>query len=94
MLKQIYNGKGWDVINNSNELSEDVLHKLIDAHERIVMLGHGTSQGLIGFINNCCAKHLKGKNVFAIWCNADKYFERYLPEMKGKFITKNAPSEV
>lgn len=93
MLRQIYEGKGWDVINDGYEVDHTTLHALIDSHERIVMLGHGTSWGLIGFIRDCCAEHLKGKNVFAIWCNADKYFEKYLPEMRGKFITKNAPSE-
>lgn len=93
MLKQIYNGKGWDVINNSNELSEDVLHKLIDAHERIVMLGHGTSQGLIGFINNCCAEHLKGKKLFMLWCNADRYWAHHKDLGRGWFCCGNMPSD-
>lgn len=93
MLKQIYNGKGWDVINNSNELSEDVLHKLIDAHERIVMLGHGTSQGLIGFINNCCAEHLKGKKLFMLWCNADGYWAHHKDLGRGWFCCGNMPSD-
>ena len=63
MLRQIYEGKGWDVINDGYEVDHTTLHALIDSHERIVMLGHGTSWGLIGFIRDCCAEHLKGKKL-------------------------------
>lgn len=94
MLDQIYKGKNWDVINDVYSLNHETLHKLIESHERIVMLGHGTGEGLIGSISSCCAQYLKNKNIFVIWCNADKYFNKYCPSAKGKFITKNAPSEV
>lgn len=66
MLKQIYEGKGWDVINDSYSISSETLAKLIDKHDRIVMLGHGTSYGLIGFIGPEHAPHLEPKKLFAL----------------------------
>lgn len=98
MLSQIYNGKGWDVLRDGN-IDKDELHKLIQSHDRIVCLGHGTPGGLInkqggGYtIGPEEAPFLKDKNIFAIWCNADKYFKQHNIG-HGCFITKNVPSEV
>lgn len=93
MLRQIYEGKGWDVINDGYEVDHTTLHALIDSHERIVMLGHGTSWGLIGFIRDCCAEHLKGKKLFMLWCNADRYWAKHQDLGKGWFCCGNLPSD-
>ena len=93
MLKQIYEGKGWDVINDCYSIDSNTLAKLIDKHERIVMLGHGSGYGLIGFIRPEHAPHLEPKKLFALWCNADAYCERYLPNKKGFFACGNMPSD-
>lgn len=93
MLKQIYDGKGWDVINDAYEMSSDTIAELIDRHERIVMLGHGSPGGLIGFITSEHAKHLEPKKLFALWCNADSYCNTYLPNKKGFFACGNMPSD-
>lgn len=93
MLDQIYSGKGWDVVNDSNEMSSDTIAALIDAHERVVMLGHGSSGGLIGFINPSHAKNLEPKKLFALWCNADAYCNQYLKDKKGFFACGNMPSD-
>lgn len=93
MLSQIYEGKGWDVINKPSEISSDVLNDLIDSHERIVMLGHGTSFGLIGSVGPEQAPHLKDKKLFALWCNADAYCDKYLSDKKGFFACGNMPSD-
>lgn len=93
MLDQIYRGKGWDVINDSYSVSREVLAELIDSHERIVMLGHGSGGGLIGFFGSEMAEHLKDKKLFALWCNADAYCNRYLPNKKGFFACGNMPSD-
>lgn len=93
MLRQIYEGKGWDVINDAHEFSSDTLNELIDRHERIVMLGHGTPYGLMGFISPEQAPHLEPKKLFALWCNADAYCNTYLPNKKGFFACGNMPSD-
>lgn len=93
MLEQIYHGKGWDVVNDAYEMSPETIAALIDAHERIVMLGHGSSGGLIGFINSSHAKNLESKKLFALWCNADAYCRQNLPNKKGFFACGNMPSD-
>lgn len=98
MLGQIYAGKGWDVLRNGN-IDKDELHELLECHDKIIMLGHGTSGGLInpqggGYtIGDAEAPFLKDKKLFVIWCNADKFFTKHHIG-DGQFITKNAPSEV
>lgn len=98
MLAQVYEGKGWDVLRDGN-IDKDELHKLIESHDRLIFLGHGTSSGLINVqgggtvIGPTEAPLLKDKNIFAIWCNADKYFKQHNIG-HGCFITKNVPSEV
>ena len=98
MLSQIYKGKGWDVLRDG-DIDKDELHQLLQSHDRIVCLGHGTGGGLINVqgggtvIGASEAPYLKDKKLFIIWCNADKYFETHNIG-KGQFITGNMPSEV
>ena len=93
MLKQIYEGKGFDVVTQRDVAKEDV-HKLMEAHDRIICLGHGTSYGLLGGnIGPEEGSYFRGKNLFVIWCNADQYFKTNCPDARGKFITGNMPSE-
>lgn len=98
MLSQIYNGKGWDVLRDGN-IDKEELHQLLQSHERIVCLGHGTSSGLINVqgggtvIGASEAPYLKDKKLFVIWCNADGYFNAHHIG-NGQFITGNMPSEV
>ena len=95
MLSQIYEGKGWDVLRDGN-IDKDELHQLIDSHDRIVMLGHGTPSGLFnkqgsGFvIGDEEAPLLRGKKLFAIWCYASDYGKRN--GLHG-FWTGNMPSD-
>ena len=98
MLSQIYEGKGWDVLRDGN-IDKSELHQLLQSHDRIVCLGHGTSGGLINVqgggtvIGAPEAPYLKDKKLFVIWCNADGYFNAHNIG-KGQFITGNMPSEV
>lgn len=98
MLSQIYNGKGWDVLRDG-DIDKNELHQLLQSHDRIVCLGHGTSGGLINaqgggtVIGAAEAPYLKDKKLFVIWCNADGYFNAHNIG-KGQFITGNMPSEV
>ena len=92
-LKSIYEGRGWSVINEI--CSTKHLKESIKSHDRIVMLGHGTPYGLIGFggflITPSLVYLLREKDCVCIWCNADKFVEKY--ELKG-FYTGMIISEV
>jgi len=78
-LSKIYVGKDWTII--STNISRSALRKQIKDHDRIVMLGHGTEEGLIGFdkrfIDSRWVQQLREKEIVAIWCNADKFVEKY-----------------
>jgi hypothetical protein len=79
-LKVIYEDHPeWTVIDQRIPSSE--LKKKIKEHDRIVMLGHGTAYGLLGWggmaITSEYVYLLKEKTLFAVWCNCDGFFERY-----------------
>jgi len=68
------------------DTSRDVLLALIRSHDTIIMLGHGSSSGLFNVsgigkgvmvIGESMVEELRGKQLIAIWCNADKFIERH-----------------
>jgi len=80
-LKYIYVGKEYDVITKCDDDNE--IRKQIAAHDRIIMLGHGTGDGLIKspyeakfIINDSHADLLREKETISIWCYSDKFFRR------------------
>lgn len=97
MLSQIYDGRGWDVLRDGN-IDKDELHQLMESHDTIICLGHGTPSGLMNVqggglvIGPTEAPYFKNKKIFAIWCNANKYFSQHNIG-HGCFITKNVPSD-
>lgn len=78
-LTEIYSDKNWTVINKNT--SNKYLKEQIKLHDRIVMLGHGTEMGLIGYdkfvINSSLVYLLRGKECVCIWCNADLFVLKY-----------------
>lgn len=82
MLKLIYEGKNYTVVNDGN-IDADELYDLIEQHEKIIMLGHGTPQGLINpgrggyIIDSYFAPVLKQKETVSIWCNSDQFFRKH-----------------
>lgn len=92
-LKEIYRDKDYTVINHNP--TEKELIQAIKSHGRIMMMGHGVPQGLIGYgrliINSRFVYLLKKKLCVGIWCNADQFFNRY--KLKG-FFTGMFISEV
>jgi hypothetical protein len=78
-LSVIYSDKDWTVINTNT--SKKILKEQIKTHDRIVMLGHGTEKGLIGFdrlvIDSTWVFLLREKICVCIWCNADVFLEKY-----------------
>lgn len=92
-LSDIYSDKDWTVININ--VSKSFLKKQIKEHDRIVMLGHGTGDGLIGFkrliIDSNYVYLLRDKITVCIWCNADNFVKKY--DLKG-FYTGMIISEM
>lgn len=83
----LYEGKDWTIfrqITNRTDLLE-----LIDAHDRIIMVGHGTPSGLIiprtnsYLIDSRMVYILKTKLCVGIWCYANMFFEKY--DLKGMY---------
>jgi hypothetical protein len=78
----------------SDGISKFDLLKEIDEHDRVMMMGHGSPHGLFSLglfkdaagyiIDNTFVSVLEKKNnsVF-IWCNADKFVEKY--NLKGMY---------
>ena len=75
-LHEIFRDKGYTVVTRWN-ISEHALMAMIEAHQRILFLGHGSKYGLIGFssifMNPKFIKLLQTKECVCIWCNADQY---------------------
>lgn len=78
-LCEIYKGKDWAIVNTNK--SKKFLKEQIKTNDRIVMLGHGTEKGLLGFgkfvIDSTWVYLLRDKNCVCIWCNADKFVNKY-----------------
>jgi hypothetical protein len=80
-LDKIYNGIDAVVIRGS--VRDSFLREQIAIADRVMLMGHGTPQGLLGpsqrmMIDQSHVGLLKTKkNLVGIWCNADGYFERY-----------------
>jgi len=77
-----------------DELNSEKLKKVMEAHSRIIMLGHGTSIGLLcvcpetgipeQIVNIYHAEELsKNTENIYIWCNADRFVLEH--DLKGLF---------
>lgn len=90
MLKAVYEGKGYDVVNDPG-ISDEAVVEMIKSHDKIIMLGHGNPFGLISWnratsevryiINDSHAELLKTKETYSMWCHSDEFFESH--GMKG-----------
>lgn len=78
-LSDIYKDKDWTVITTNP--SKSFLKKEIKSHDRIIMLGHGTEMGLLGFdrfiIDSSLVYLLRDKYCVCIWCDADMFVTKY-----------------
>lgn len=78
-LSHIYKDKDFTIFTENHSNSE--LRKLLKNHDRIIMLGHGTQDGLIGhrrlIITSNDVATLREKEIVAIWCNADEFVKKY-----------------
>lgn len=87
-LKPIREGKGWQVYDKyTSDWAADYesklreLYSLICEADRVVMMGHGSPNGLLGygnlFLHPLVIKELSSKPTISIWCNADQYVEKH-----------------
>lgn len=78
-LCRIYSDLGCTVIDK--EYSDAYMKNAIERHERIILLGHGSPSGLFihlrTFIDSQFVYLLRQKQLVGIWCNADKFAEKY-----------------
>jgi hypothetical protein len=79
-LSVIYSDKpDWKIIKDDVP-KLNILEKII-LHDRIIMLGHGTADGLLGFgryvIDKSFARLLRSRECVCIWCNADVFVNNY-----------------
>lgn len=83
-LSIIYKDKDWTIIDDPY-FSKSKLKKSIKDHDRIIMLGHGTSKGM-GIIKEGFFKYivdstlvylLRQKKCIFIWCEADQFVKKY-----------------
>jgi hypothetical protein len=90
-LDIIYKDKGWTVINDSYTTRKEYVRQ-IKEHDRIIMMGHGCPSGLFYTpIDSKMVYLLREKECVCIWCNADKFVQKY--NLKG-FYTGMFISEV
>lgn len=77
-LKLVYQGHNYTIIND--EISEFELSRQISLHKRLLFLGHGTADGLLGWGRKVFHSGMlsyineNANNVF-IWCHADAFVE-------------------
>lgn len=82
MLELVYNKHPEWTVCRDKGISKGKLRELIMAHERIIMLGHGTPFGLINskrngyLIDDSFADILREKETISVWCYSDEYFRR------------------
>ena len=76
-------------------ISKSLLLKLIRSHDLIIMMGHGTDRGLIGFdryiIDSSLVDELRKKICICIWCYASDFVKKYnlkTPFSTGMFISE------
>lgn len=82
-------------------LPVDVMNNLIESHDQVVMMGHGSSNGLFGDSSSYIIdeRHVnalaKKDNSIFIWCYASKFVEHHMLKgfSTGMFISEDAEAQ-
>ncbi len=99
-LRPIYT-KLLDVTVITKNCTRDALLALIQVHDQIIILGHGSPDGLINVshigwegyvIGDWNARFLKDKQLVAVWCHANLFMEKHKLSglYSGMFISEVA----
>lgn len=82
-LEDSYSDKNYTVLDDKF-IGKSQLKKEIMNHDKIIIMGHGSEYGLLRpsnytslIIDPSLVWLLRQKEVFGIWCNADKFFDKY-----------------
>lgn len=98
-LKKIYENIP-DVTVVTEGKTKEEINQLITEHDRIIMMGHGCPDGLFSIglfpnsyglvIDKSTVPFLEGKENICIWCNADRFVNRYNVSgfFSGMFISE------
>ena len=86
----------YDLISDFSSLTISDVRELMKKYDRILMLGHGTENGLVDrkrgiYVVDCtCVPVLKEKECIFVWCNANIFKEKYGLEgfATGMFISE------
>ena len=100
-LRQIYNTKKNVSVVSGNITKKDLLNRILE-HDNIIMMGHGSSEGLLAvnqfdtespyIVDSSFTDVLTRKeNAIYIWCNANEFVDKF--GLKG-FYTGMFISEV
>lgn len=77
-LSHIYKDKDFTIVTEN--IGNSKKRKLLKEYDRIIMLGHGTKDGLFGhkkfMIDSNDVATLREKEIVAIWCNADEFVKK------------------
>jgi len=104
-LCPIYDGLNATVVTGG--ATRDEIKDMIKEHDQVMMLGHGTPNGLLSIgnfpfgwghiIDDSCASVLAEKdNSIFIWCNADQYvkYNKLKGFFTGMFISEVAEAKL
>jgi hypothetical protein len=99
-LKPIYENIKDAIILNAGA-NKDQVRELITQHDRIIMLGHGSPNGLFSIgrftntkfgyiIDSTMVEVLKDKECISIWCHADQFMNNHILSgfYSGMFISE------
>lgn len=81
-MRRSYEGKGCIEITAPNPSSGHIRRSIKDA-DRVIMIGHGSKDGLFSGDQSCpvisskLVQLLRQKECIAIWCHAKKFCEKY-----------------
>lgn len=102
-LRSIYKDIPYKTIITGGCSRQDIIEEIF-RHDRVVMLGHGGSQGLFSVgqftdkvfvIDKDLVPYLKEKECVFIWCNSDKFVKEHnlFGFYSGMFISEVSESE-
>lgn len=85
-LSEIYKDQDKDCLIVNQDIPKATLHSLVKYHDRVIMLGHGTPFGLLGYgrhiIDASFVDVLKHQhNNVHVWCFANEFMEKH--DLKG-----------
>lgn len=87
-LEDIYLEKDYNVCN-VEEISKSAMKRAIKQHDKIIMLGHGSPEGLLSsqqdrfIIDSSLVYMLRNKILVGIWCHAVDFAKKY--KLEGLF---------